>query len=424
MISSYQPTRYLSVYRTLLTGEKVLLGELAQSSQGCFFAYHPAYLEQYPNISPFKLSASTEPQQAPAMPHFNLHGVFADALPDGWGMLLQDRYFASQGINYRMVSMLDRLAFVGNRGIGALSFEPSFDHGFGTEIAHTTMAELGNHAERLFDGLTEEILMALVQAGSSGGARPKSQVYLSQDAKSCRTIPQLGDEAWIVKFTSQNLSLSHDEGVCEAVYLMMAEQADLQPVQWRLFETNTRRWLGVQRFDYQPQTMGRIHTHSLCGLLDASHRMPSMDYFELIKATKLLCKDRQATQLQFRRAIFNLFAINQDDHTKNWAFLQDEQGQWMPSPAYDITYSPMHHKEHSMAFGRYGKAPSLDVIQSLADLAGFGTWQEAKAAIEQVVGSVSDFRHHAKQLGVRADTITMIAKHLDEIYQQNKGLLV
>ena len=78
-----------------------------------------------------------------------------------------------------------------------------------------------------------------------------------------------------------------------------------------------------------------------------------------------------------------------------------------------------------MAFGRYGgKTPSLDAIQSLADLAGFGTWQEAKAIIEQVVSSVSDFRHHANQPGVRADTITMIAWHLDEIYQQNKGLLV
>ncbi len=118
------------------------------------------------------------------------------------------------------------------------------------------------------------------------------------DATQCRTYAQPGDEAWLVKFTSKNLALGHEEGLCEAVYLQMAEQA------------------------------GRLYMHSACGLLDADFRSHSLDYSDLIKASRQLCKSPAAGQLQFRRAMFNLFAANQDDHSKNWGFLQADDGSW------------------------------------------------------------------------------------------------
>lgn len=419
MVKFHQTDR-LTVFRTLASGKKVWVGELAENRQGIYFAYDDAYLRSFPNLSPFKLREETALQLAPRAPHSGLHGVFADSLPDGWGMLLQDRFFEANGIDPMRISALDRLAFVGSTGIGALSFEPMIENA----AQEATLTQLGQNAQALFDGQTDEVLHALIRAGSSGGARPKAQIFIPpNEAQSCRTLAQKGDDAWIVKFTSQNLPLQFEEGLCEAAYLTMAAKAKLQPVEWQLLNQQEQPWLAVKRFDYVPSHMGRIHTHSLCGLLDASHRMPSMDYFGLLKTTKILCNSRQASQLQFRRAMFNLFAINQDDHTKNWAFVQDEQGYWQPSPAYDITYSPLRHGEHSMAFKQHGAKPPLNVIQELADTAGFSRWAEAKAVIGEVVEAISTFGEIAKNLDIRSATITKIQRHLDQAWAENRGLL-
>ena len=117
----YEPTRRLAVSRTLADGRKVAVGTLAQNRDGVYFAYEAAYLQQHGNLSPYQLRADGSVQLAARnLPH-GLHGVFADCLPDGWGMLLQDRHFRQQGILPAHVTALDRLAFIGDRGMGALS---------------------------------------------------------------------------------------------------------------------------------------------------------------------------------------------------------------------------------------------------------------------------------------------------------------
>ncbi|OOH90906.1 phosphatidylinositol kinase [Pasteurellaceae bacterium 15-036681] len=421
-MAKIQKTQLLEVYRTLANGEKVLVGELAENRQGIFFAYSAGYLANYPNLSPFKLAQITEPQQANNSVHEGLFGVFADSLPDGWGMLLQDRFFEAHSLNLYQISPLDRLAFVGNSGIGALSYQPTTH--YPTEPQEKSLFELGQNAQQIFEGQTDEVLQALIRAGSSGGARPKAQIFMPKDnAQICRTTPRQNDEAWIVKFTTQSLPLQHEEGLLEAVYLTMAEQAGLQPVEWQLLEQQNFHWLAVKRFDYLTETAGGVHTHSLCGLLDATHRSPSIDYFGLLKATKVLCKSRSASQLQFRRAMFNLFGLNQDDHTKNWAFVQDEQGDWQPSLAYDVTYSPLRHGEHSMGFRQYGKAPSLKVIQELAEVAGFDNWQQAQQVIDEVVDTLANFSQIASDYPISQPTKVKIQKHLNQVWQENKGLL-
>lgn len=415
-------TERLSVFRTLADGKKVNVGELAQNRQGIFFAYDTAYLANYPNLSPFKLAMKSDLQRTESDIFGGLFGVFADSLPDGWGLLLQDRFFANLGVTSRQISPLDRLAFVGDRAIGALSFEPIISNE--TASDNIDLFALGKNAQQLFEGQTDEVLSALVQAGSSGGARPKAQIFMPAGQNAiCRTQPKPQDEGWIVKFTSQHLPLRHEEGLLEAIYLTMATQAGLQPVQWQLLTQQDYHWLAVKRFDYLAETAGRKHVHSLSGLLDASHRYPSVDYFDLMKTTKLLCKSRAMSQLQFRRAIFNLFALNQDDHSKNWAFLQDEQGQWQPSPAYDLTFSLLYNGEHSMGFKQYGKKPPLKIIQELATVAGFNHWQEAKQAIQKVVDSLADFSRLAQEFNIHRQTQTAIQKALNQVWQENKSLL-
>lgn len=433
---SFKPIQRLSVSRTLSTGKVISVGVLAQNRQGTFFQYDAQYLQQFGNLSPFTLKASSELQLAPKQPHGGLHGLFADSLPDGWGLLLQDRVFRQHGILPAQVTAMDRLAFVGSRGMGALAFAPESDYQIS---AHddVDLATLGLEAQALFEGQTEDVLAELVVAGSSGGARPKAQLFFSPgNPAQCRTKAKLGDEAWLVKFTSRNLALGHEEGLCEAVYLQLAALANLQPPIWKLIEvpakSGAKAWLAVKRFDWvdnqskdkgENSMPGRLHMHSACGLLDADFRTPSLDYEDLIKASRQLCKSPAVGQLQFRRAMFNLFACNQDDHSKNWAFLQGDNNQWQPAPFYDATFCPHPLNEHATAFMGYGKKPPLKVMQRLASHAGFASWKQAQQQIQEIVEALSSFTDIAKDYGVHKDTITSIAKELESRRQENKALL-
>ncbi|OAI08444.1 type II toxin-antitoxin system HipA family toxin [Methylomonas methanica] len=427
---SFKPIQKLDIRRTLSTGDSVAVGVLAQNRQGVFFQYDAKYLERYGNLSPFTLTPDTQLQRAPAEPHQGLHGVFADCLPDGWGLLLQDRVFRQHGILAAQVTAMDRLAFVGQHGMGALSFEPVADWLPDTGEA-IDLASLGLEAQALFEGETEQVLAELVAVGSSGGARPKAQLFRSADQpQQWRTRPQPGDEAWLVKFTSQSLPLGHAEGLCEAAYLQLAQRAQLDPPEWQLLQVPTRSgqryWLAVKRFDWLERAghrAGRYHLHSACGLLDADFRSPSLDYADLIKASRQLCKSPVLGQRQFRRALFNLFACNQDDHSKNWAFLQDDSGAWRLAPFYDVTFSPHPYGEHATAFAGYGKNPPLNAVQALARHAGFANWKLAQQAIAEVVETVAGFAELARALDVDTQTITLITQQLNAVWQANKALL-
>lgn len=439
---SFKSIQKLNVGRTLTTGEIVSVGVLAQNRQGVFFQYDENYISRFGNLSPFTLQGGVRLQQAPKAPHQGIHGVFGDSLPDGWGLFLQDRVFRQQGILPAQVTAMDRLAFVGLQGMGALSFTPVSEFSF-DQRSDIDLETLGIEAQTLFDqsvldykdmdeldGSTAQVLASLVAVGSSGGARPKAQIYMpAGDATQCRTYAQHGDEAWLVKFTSKNLALGHEEGLCEAVYLQMAEQAKCQPPIWQLIEapesSGARAWLALKRFDYLPaqEKAGRLHMHSACGLLDADFRSPSLDYSDLIKASRQLCKSPAAGQLQFRRAMFNLFAANQDDHSKNWGFLQADDGSWKLAPFYDVTFSPHPFNEHTTAFSGYGKVPPLKVMQKLAASAGFANWKEAQQCIQEVVDAISQFRQLAEQHAISKTTMLAIEKTLAERKQENAALL-
>lgn len=426
---NFKPIQKLSVCRTLSTGEQVNVGTLAQNRQGVFFQYNESYLNRFGNLSPYGLGETLELQPAPAAPHNGLHGVFADSLPDGWGLLLQDRIFRQNGILPGTLTQMDRLAFVGSKAMGALSFSPESPYAAEPQ-SNIDLAALGVQAQEVFDGQTQEVLATLAAAGSSGGARPKAQLFIAGgNWQQCRATPNPGDQAWLVKFTSTNLPLGHEEGICEAIYLHMAEQLGLNPAQFKLIDAPARSgacaWLALERFDHieHAHTTGKLHMHSACGLLDADFRMPVLDYEMLIKVTRHLCKSPTQAQLQFRRAIFNLFACNQDDHSKNWAFLQHDNGQWAPAPFYDVTFSPHPYREHATFFMGHGKTPPLQTMQKLAEHAAFSNWAEARQVIEQTIEVLSTFSQVARNFGLSAETTRLIAQELESTCQANQVLL-
>ncbi len=429
-LSSSILTPKLNVMRELSNGEIVQVGTLAQNKQHVYFQYDNNYLNSHQNISPFKLRFTNELQLAAKSPHNNLHGVFADSLPDGWGLLLQDREFKKKGLQLNQITAMDRLSLVGNTGMGALSYQPA-NNKQSEANANFDLAAIGLEAQAVFNGQTDEVMQALVTAGSSGGARPKAQLYFAgNDFSTCRTHPATGDDAWLVKFTSASLPLKHEEGLCEAVYLTMAKRAKIEVADWHLIpapkESGASHWLALKRFDRQQTADGKlakIHMHSASGLLDADFRMPSLDYQELIKASSVLCQSPKAGKIQFARAIFNLLTCNQDDHAKNWAFLQTNNGNWNPAPFYDITYSPTTFNEHSTAYIGYGKQPPLNIIQQLATDASFASWQEAKEVIESVADAISQFASIAKLMDVQPQTINQIQNQLNKTWKDNVRIL-
>ena len=427
-------TRQLTVHRRLSDGRAVVVGQLAQNTRGTYFSYQDDYLNHYHSLSPFRLPFTSALAHAPRSPHHGLHGVFADSLPDGWGLLLMDRVFRRHGVELARVTRMDRLAYVGDRGVGALTYTPTFCTLDGpsdreTRPALVELSALGEEAELIFDGERDTALTALAAAGSSGGARPKAMLYIDHEHPTLvATAPRAGFEPWIVKFTSRSLPLGHDEGRCEAAYLAMARDAGIEVPTAQLFDgPDGRAWLAVRRFDRAPSSSpgaasGSYHVSTLCGLLDADFRQPSMDYEDLIKASQVLCRSPAAGRVQFVRAMFNLLSGNQDDHTKNWSFIMADDGAWAPSPFYDVTFSPSGHREHATAFCGHGQQPPLAAIQRLAAQASFTDWPQAKREIERVVDALGTWPTLAADLGVDPVIRRDIERHLTTLRRDSEAL--
>ena len=427
-MTAFVRTDRLDVYRRLRSGERVLAGQLAQNRAGVFFQYAADYLASHPNLSPFRLPFDAMLQQAPAAPHAGLFGVFADSLPDGWGMLVMDRVLRQHGVLPSQVTGLDRLAYVGDRAAGALEYAPMPDYAVIGE-GEIALAALGSDALALYEdaGDLSAVPRSLAGAGSSGGARPKAQVWLPSNGVDPVCLrPRPGLSPWLVKFTSALLPLGHEESLCEAAYLTLAARAGIDVPAWRLVPAPASSaaiaWLAQKRFDCHGAA-GRYHMHSVCGLLDADYQAPSMDYEDLVRAGVALCRSPAVGQDLFARAAFNLFALNQDDHTKNWAFLQDDAGEWRPTPFYDVTFSPSPSGEHTTAFLGHGAQPPLAAMQRLASQACFANWRRAGEVIERVVDALADWPAVARDLGVRQGTQALIVRQLEDARRRNRHLM-
>lgn len=410
----------------MASGQKLLVGQLAENSSGCYFQYDndylsanappdllkPGRLNSKPSLSPFSLKFDKSLQLAPRNPHRGLHGVFADSLPDGWGLYLMDRVFRENGLNPAKVTMLDRLAYVGNRGAGALSYEP-FE-----QMAHQplkkSLVQLGKEAVKEFEGTESDMLKELSLAAGSGGARPKLNINIAGDRFSTNELDP--GEKWLIKFTSTEFLLRHEESLIEAIYMKMAKNIGFSVADFKLFDAGSGRfWLGQKRFDCTDDD-GRLHMHSACGLLDANFREPSLDYVDLIKVAKVMCGPKDAQEL-LKRAIFNFLVCNQDDHAKNWAFLLDDNNQWSISPFYDIVYSPSPYGEHMTSYMGNGKKINKRALEVMAKHAGLRGLHQVTQWIDLIYQELTNFSLYARELGVSVKLTNEIQQIIDGKYK-------
>lgn len=298
------------------------VGTLAETAdRRVAFAYSDEWLETGFAISPFSLPVEQK-VFVPTATHFQgLWGVFADSLPDAWGRLLVNRMLRARGLVAEDVTPLDRLAIVGDSGMGALTYRPAWDvHRENLLIDWDELAEKCRavlHHEDVCD------LDALFQmGGSSGGARPKVMTA-----------------EWIIKFPASGDM--RDTGFMEKEYMDCAADCGIIVPETRLMPSKQcSGYFAVRRFDREQRSNRIIRHHMLtaAAILELDWRMPSLDYNTLMKLTSHLSRSNsQDLEQMYRRMCFNVFAHNRDDHAKNFSWLYDAQYDcWHPSPAYEF----------------------------------------------------------------------------------------
>ncbi len=333
------------------------------------FEYDGEWLRDGFSISPFSLPLEKKVFVPKIDPFEGLFGAFADSLPDGWGRLLVDRLMRRNGLNPQTIGSLERLAIVGNSGMGALTYRPVIL--MENVQGDLSLDEIAGECSRILNTESSENLDYLfAKGGSSGGARPK-------------ILTKVGEEDWIIKFPSSDDS--QDIGKQEYDYALCAQACGLNMEEVRLFPSKkTKGYFGTKRFDRRRKgEEGKVHMVSAAGLLETSHRIPNLDYDILMKLTLQLTRSMEECEKLYRLMCFNVFAHNRDDHSKNFTYLYEEKAQrWILSPAYDLTYSSSLGGEHATTVNGNGVNPGMEDILAVAEKIGLNVAKSQKTANE------------------------------------------
>lgn len=394
------------------SGDEIKVGKLVLDNRLVHFKYDDAFLTLGLNLSPIKLNYDDSIQIAEPEPFHGIFGVFDDSLPDGWGMLLLNRALEKKGLSSNDINILDRLAYIGDSGKGALIYRPVIKNpeNFGDTI---DIDRLKTVMDEVYNGTSAEVIEELMfLGGSSGGARPKANVGYNPKTDELihgYNILPVGFEHWIIKFPSAEDP--KDIANIEYAYHKMAIVANIEMSECKLLESATGQQIfATKRFDRIGNN--RIHMHSMAGLTHDNFRRSNIDYGHIIDAAYKLEKSASARKKIIRLAAFNIYSHNKDDHSKNLSWLMDDAGIWTLAPAYDLTYSSTAIDEHSTRVAGEGANPGRSNIMNLAQEFSISKPTEI---IEEVQESISQWPAIAKECGVSSDSINRIQKKFEQL---------
>lgn len=328
-------------------GEPVGLLSLTPDNRLCVFEYDKAWLRTGFSISPIELPLSPGLFIARATPFAGNFGIFEDSLPDGYGRYMLHKAMANVGIDYRNLSVLDRLSIVGESGMGALTYDPVNIVGFGEFIDDFDLLQK-KALEVLKEQQDSDAGLLLYNSGNSGGARPKA---IFSDA----------DGHWLVKF--RHTYDPGDMGKREYEYNEAARNAGINVPDFKLVND---KYFASRRFDIDTDG-NRIHTATAGGLLCISLSEPVLDYSNLLALTGFITQSDEDVEDMYRRMVFNYLTDNKDDHCKNFSFMiiPDVKGawQWRLAPAYDLTLcTEGYNGEHATSVNGKGSPDISDFI--------------------------------------------------------------
>jgi serine/threonine-protein kinase HipA len=398
------------------------------------FEYDMEFLRSGIEVAPLMMPAAQQRYEFPQLPHDTfkgLPGMLADCLPDRFGNKLIDQWLALQGRSAASFHPVERLCYLGSRAMGALEFVPSEGESDSDEkIEIHALVELANEVLSERKNIRVSLRKADAMAGilrvgtSAGGARAKAVVAWNRVTGEMRSgqvdLPP-GFSAWLLKF--DGVSANRDKeladplgfGRIEYAYHLMAVAAGIEMNDCELLEENGRAHFLTRRFD-RPDGGGKLHMQSLCALAHYDfNQAGAYSYEQAFQVGRRLALSQQELEQLYRRAVFNVIARNQDDHTKNIAFLMGRSGDWRLAPAFDVTYAynpdGAWTSQHQMSLsGKRDEFLRSDLLTaaSFADIKN----RRAQEILEEVFAAVKRWKSFAQKAGIAAPMIESIRKAL------------
>ena len=399
------------------------------------FQYDPAFVGAGIEVAPLKMPVREAPYEFPALPKETfkgLPGMLADALPDKFGNRLIDAWLAETGRSAGRFSPVDRLCYIGNRGIGALEFEPTVRKATRSkklevaqlvDLANRVLSERENLAGRLGGEDDAEALEDILSVGTSaGGARAKAVLAWNRDTgefRSGQVKVDEGYEHWLLKFdgvsNNRDKELADPQGFgkIEYAYYLMATAAGIDMSECRLHHEGGRSHFMTRRFD-RDERGRKVHMQSLGAIQHFDFNDPaSYSYEQAIMTIRDLGLGMDVVEQQYKRAVFNVVARNQDDHVKNISFLMGRSGTWRLSPAYDVAYSynpsGSWTRDHHMSLAGKRNDFTHGDLMVFASNVGLKS-NRANQAIEEILGAVAQWHEFAERAGVEHSDVSRIEK--------------
>ena len=420
----------VEVVEVRLWGTTVGALQMEPSVNRYAFEFDPSFLRTGLDISPLRLPRILGAQVFTDLRFETYRGLpaaFADSLPDSFGNALVTAALSRQGVREEEVTSLDRLAYLGKRGTGALEYHPMI----GPRATASTVLQLSELvvAARAAltgtiqaDGDTESTLHQLIQVGTSaGGARAKAVVAWNprtQELRSGQADVPAGFEHWLLKFDvgeDGTLTDTRDYGRIEYAYYLMAIDAGVLMSDCRLLEENGRAHFMTRRFDRIDGD--KVHLQTLCAMDHLDYQLArTHEYGQYLQVIDRLGMGPEARAEGYRRMAFNLFMANLDDQTKNLSFTLRRDGEWALSPAYDMTHSYNSQdewtKQHQMGVeGKFAEVRIAD-LQAVAERHSVPRWKEI---VDEVRGAQSSWLDHADRAGVPEDRAALIASDMKRL---------
>jgi len=340
------------------------IGAVSMSDSGVHaaFQYDPAFARSGIEVSPITMPLGDRIYTFPSLPAATFHGLpglLADSLPDRFGNAVIDAWLSTQGRSPESLNSVERLCYVGSRGMGALEFAPATGPATrASRVVHVdALVELASlilsERQRWRTSLAEDVrtgaLNDILRVGTSaGGARAKAVIAWNRqtdEVRSGQVAAGSGFEYWLLKLDGVTGAEDHaledprGYGAIEYAYSLMARSAGITMAECRLLEEQHRRHFMTRRFDRLPDG-GKLHMQSLGALAHLDYNQPGAHAYEqAMLIIRRLGLPPESVDQMFRRMAFNIVARNQDDHVKNVAFLMDKRGAWALGPAFDVIYS-------------------------------------------------------------------------------------
>jgi len=358
-----------------------------------------------------------------------LPGMLADSLPDKYGNQLINIWLARNGRPPNSMNPVEKLCFIGARGMGALEYEPTQLktnlQTFTVEISSLVeLAEKILSAREDFEtNLHQDEHMAvrdILKIGTSaGGVRPKAVISYNQksgEVRSGQTIAPIGFDHWLIKLdgvSDAQFGKSHGFGRVEYAYYLMAKECGIQMSDSQLYEENGRAHFMTKRFDREGSNT-KHHIQTLCGIQHFDYNnLYGFSYEQIFQVMRILRMTYPEAEQMFRRMVFNVMASNCDDHTKNFSFRLKQGGRWELSPAYDVCYSydpeNIWVSQHSLSINGKHKGITKNDLMTLAIANNI---KKGESIIDEIKEIVCEWEQYAKRVSVSSNLSRLITKTL------------